>query len=546
MSNKTAETSQQQAHNFVSLIAAQATLQPQHTALVVPLMKGQKLCGEQRVDYQTLMAISGALQQGLRADGFVRGDRVVVLLRPGILLYALIIALLGAGMVPVFIDGGMPRATVRRALRAANARALISHRKLLWRAILLPEVRALRRYAAEGTLPFARSITHLQARPGNLIVEPLDDDDHGLITFTSGSTGVPKGANRTHGSLRQQHLAIRRHWPDQPGDIDMPSFPVLVLHNLCCGMTTVLPRADLAQPGQVNGHPVIEQIRSERISRLSGAPAYMQRLALAARERPECLLSLREIVIGGATVSPALMALLSEAFANTSIKLVYGSTEAEPIAEISLAEAIAADNDQGYLLGPAAGGSEVWLVNPDMPLQTEQDVEKARCLPGQVGELLVRGAHVLKGYIDNPEADRQNKIPCGSGLVWHRTGDTAFSDPLGRLWLVGRLRERVRGMDVLPLEKMLERAQPNCRVALLQQTDAAQSVLLCIAGEASLHNLDQHALGNLCRRLQLAQLPLYLLDTLPVDARHNSKLDRARLRQLVTRRTPDHCFRAST
>lgn len=525
--------------NFIQLIAEQAAARPQHTALVVPSLDGKHQRAEQRIDFHTLLSISGALQHGLQRDGLVRGDRVVILLRPGVLLYALTIALLAAGMVPVFIDGGMPRRTVRQALRAANARALVSQRALLLRAMLLPEVRALKRYAAEGALPFARAVSHWQRQSGGLHVAAVADQDHGLITFTSGSTGQPKGANRTHASLRHQHLAIRQHWPEHADDIDMPSFPVLVLHNLCCGITTVLPRADLAHPGQVNAHPVIEQIRSEGITRLSGAPAYLQRLALAARERPECLASLRQIVIGGATVSPTLMSLLGDAFPGVQIKLVYGSTEAEPIAEISLDEARQADNEQGYLLGAPASGSEVWLVDPDKPLGDASEVEKARCLPGQVGEILVRGAHVLKGYVDNPQADRENKIPCANGLVWHRTGDTAFTDPLGRLWLVGRLRDRVRGMDVLPLEKMLEAAHPGCRMALVAQ---GQQVALCMAGPESPQALDQRALTRLCRRLQLQQLPLYRFPALPVDARHNSKLDRVRLRQRISRRRANQYF----
>ena len=363
--------------NFCQPIFDHARQVPDQTALIIPRMHGSQLLAEESCRFGELLERVGRYQDGLSHAGYQTGDRIIVLLRPCIDLYALTLALLAAGMVPVFIDSGMPRAVIRAAIRHAGARALVSHRALLRWAWWLPELRGLERLALEGGGLTYGPLSKWRRRQSAAQLKDLAEDSQGLITFTSGSTGTPKGANRTHDSLIHQHRAIRAHWPDQRGDIDMPCFPVLVLHNLCCGMTTVMPRVDLAKPGDAHGDQIVEQIRRHNVTRLSGAPAFMSRVARAAAQRPECLVSLRDVVIGGATVSASLQRTLQQAFARQQVRIVYGSTEAEPIADATLEQVMAQDDDRGYLVGKPASGCELVIVDDRQPLNSEDDVQRA-------------------------------------------------------------------------------------------------------------------------------------------------------------------------
>lgn len=343
--------------NFCEPVFAHARQQPEQLALQLPQMRGRRQHALQQISYGDLLTRVGALQTGLLQQGYGRSDRVIIVLRPCIELYALTLALLGLGMVPVFIDAGMPRALIQAAIQASGARALISHRRILWLTCWWSSLRPLDRFCLEGSGPGFRPLKQLQRIAGPVRCADMSADDFGLITFTSGSTGKPKGANRTHGSLIAQHQAIRHHWPDEPGDIDMPCFPVLVLHNLCCGMTTAMPPLDLARPAQGDGRAALEAIRDMRVTRLSGAPAWMENVARAALKSPKKTRFLRDIVIGGAAVSETRQELFRRAFPFARIRIVYGSTEAEPVSDIELDQALAAAEQDGYLVGPAAPGA---------------------------------------------------------------------------------------------------------------------------------------------------------------------------------------------
>jgi acyl-CoA synthetase (AMP-forming)/AMP-acid ligase II len=527
--------------NFCEPVFAHARQQPQQLALQLPQMRGRRQHALQQIRYGDLLTRVGALQTGLLQQGYVRGDRVIIVLRPCIELYALTLALLGLGMVPVFIDAGMPRALIQAAIQASGARALISHRRILWLTCWWSSLRPLDRFCLEGSGPGFRPLKQLQRIAGPVRCADMGADDFGLITFTSGSTGKPKGANRTHGSLIAQHQAIRHHWPDEPGDIDMPCFPVLVLHNLCCGMTTAMPPLDLARPAQGDGRAALEAIRDMRVTRLSGAPAWMENVARAALKAPKKTRFLRDIVIGGAAVSETRQELFRRAFPFARIRIVYGSTEAEPVSDIELDQALAAAEQDGYLVGPPAPGCELALVDPTLSLDDEQSVEAARVEPGQCGEILVRGAHVLKGYVDNPEADRENKIACADGLVWHRTGDTGWLDAQGRLWLAGRVKDRIHtnagSFDVFPFEITIERRPEVNRTALVQ-LDNAVAVFLVLEQKLTPQLLS--ALQQVMKIMQIDMLQLHITRALPMDRRHNSKIDRPALRQRLARGQQPH------
>jgi acyl-CoA synthetase (AMP-forming)/AMP-acid ligase II len=520
--------------NVCSRILEAGLRQPGRLAISVP-RAADGYRSSDRLTYGELLAQAGARQQALRRIGLTAGDRVLLLARPGIALYVLMVALLASGIVPVLIDRGMSRARMVAALRASGARVAIGERGILRWWWMVPALWRMRRYALDGRALGVATLSGGQAEGAPALeCVPLPAEAHGLITFTSGSTGAPKGADRTHGSLVEQHLAIRAHWPDRDDDIDMSCFPVLVLHNLCCGISTVMPAVDLATPGNPDAARVLEQLMEDGVTRVSAAPAFVSKLVQHALQHDVKLTTVRSLVVGGATLPPGLAERCLCVFPQADCRIVYGSTEAEPIAEIGMADFIAqGDAGRGHLLGHPASVTEVCIVDAALPLASDADVERAQLPAGATGEILVAGRHVLHGYVDNPAANRETKIARADGLVWHRTGDAGHLDAQGRLWLEGRLKDAVLVVGALhhtfAIEKAIDALPGVERSALLQ--DDTGGVALVLAGQP----LEPARLRAVLQRHGIAAVRRYQVAAMPVDGRHNSKIDRVALREALKR-----------
>lgn len=524
--------------NFCNAILQSARQNPQRMALSIPRASDQyRSCDE--VTYEQLLERAASVQFGLASSGLHRGDRVLVIAAPGLALYALVIALLGAGMVPVLIDRGMSRSRMMAAIKASSAKAAVGERKILRLWWLFSPLWRLPRFALDHKAPGVPKLpeTCTKSRQAFQCVS-LEPDHHGLITFTSGSTGQPKGADRTHNSLIEQHRAIRAHWPDQRDDLDSPCFPVLVLHNLCCGISTRMPATNLAQPGQANGLAVLNQLQQNRVTRMACAPAYLARLVEAGGQSGITLPDIRSVVVGGSTMGEDLARKCQSLFPNARIRIVYGSTEAEPISDIDLPELLQDwHRGEGHLVGKPAAMVQVRIIPPGEPMTSACHLETVPQPTGQLGEILVSGPHVLQGYVDNPEANRENKILRQDGSVWHRTGDAGYLDDKGRIWLVGRIKDALTlGAETVftfPAEKALDSLPGIQRSALLPpfaDSGEADSILV-VEGQA-----DQQALEQTLNRYGFERTLVYRVKSMPVDGRHNSKIDRPALLAMIQKK----------
>jgi acyl-CoA synthetase (AMP-forming)/AMP-acid ligase II len=240
----------------------------------------------------------------------------------------------------------------------------------------------------------------------------------------------------------------------------------------------------------------------------------------------------RSLVVGGATLPPGLAQRCLRVFPEAECRVVYGSTEAEPIADVPMTELVLHGRDgRGHLLGCAAPMAEVCIVAPGAPLDDEAAVARARVAPGESGEILVAGPHVLRAYVDNPAATRDSKVARADGLVWHRTGDVGHIDRRGRLWLEGRLKDAVRVGDAerhtLALEKALDALPGIERSALVAAPDGSPALVLCGAVP------DVAELRRCLSAEGFSGVRCYRADRLPVDGRHNSKIDRPALREQI-------------
>jgi acyl-CoA synthetase (AMP-forming)/AMP-acid ligase II len=215
---------------------------------------------------------------------------------------------------------------------------------------------------------------------------------------------------------------------------------------------------------------------------------------------------LSAVFTGGGPVFPNLLHAADRAAPKAAIHAVYGSTEAEPIAHLELKEVATGDweamaNGAGLLAGKPIPEIEVELRDH---------------------EVFVAGPHVNQGYLD-PADDKSTKS-IRDGKLWHRTGDAARIDDKGRLWLLGRREAAHGGLFPFAVE-----------TAALSWPGVQQAALLAGQGRAKLalsgEGLDQAALQK--RAAAMGEIDVVLLKAVPMDKRHNSKADYARLKQLL-------------
>ncbi len=521
------------ATNLAQIILAHAETKPDLPALIIPSKWDEDgIHAVDQVTFRELATLVAKLRGGLANAGFKEGDRVVVMFPVSIDLYVLVLALLASGMVAVFVDSGMGRKRVFEALELSKAKAIVSVDPLLKLWPMLKVLRGKKRYSVDRKRIGVGTLFDLgSAEPSQDPIFAPKPNVSALMTFTSGSTGSPKAANRVHDILVAQHHALSEEFPEAEGEIDMPCFPVVPLHNLACGITTVMPAVDLRAPATVNPGLVIDQVAEFGVTRMTGAPAYLTRLADEMEARGSGLQTIKTLGAGGAPVPKALCQRLVDAMPNARLLVIYGSTEAEPMAHVTMQDVVAADGD-GYLVGIESEAATLALVElPEEPVTLDEtEIDPYRVPTGEVGEVVVRGGHVLRAYVDNPQADAETKIKAPDGGVWHRTGDMGRWDEQGRLWLVGRLKDRVRIdgklVDPFTLEVVIDEVVGVRRSAVIEHENGVEAVLELWPDAEDAEARVQAVLADAGY-----ELSVIAVDEIPMDPRHNSKIDRVKLRR---------------
>lgn len=482
---------------------------------------------------------------GLRRLGLAPGDRAIVMIPMSIDLYVAMLAVLELGAVAVFVDPWIGRRQIASFAAFASPRAWLgiprSHLLRLMDAPLRLIPFTVTTGWRVGPLPGRRTLAELEKTEGDGEVHPVDRDDPALITFTSGSSGEPKGANRTHRFLLAQHEALAAEFPAEEGDVDMPMFPVFALNNLASGVPSVVPAMDFRRVDRVDAGRVLAQMRRHGVTTCTASPPFFDRLA-AELGRGGTRPAVRRILTGGAPVSDAQLRDWRRAFPETEILVVYGSTEAEPVAHLSAEERLSASQSPGFCVGRPSERVRAKVVRiHDGPIELGSEGWTGWDLPaGEIGELVVSGDHVCRDYYQNPRAIRENKIADPDGVIWHRMGDTGSFDSEGRFWIAGRVHSTIRRSGELVHPQLVERAargeDPRVRRAAavgLPDPELGERVVVVI--ETAEQGLEDEIKTRLLRTGFTADEILLTQDPLPVDPRHNSKIDYGRLRSMLSK-----------
>ncbi len=535
--------------NIARHLAAMAASQPHTAALKIP--RGRTRSGD--IDYLTLSFVELAAEVAswraqITAAGIVRGDRVLVMVKPGLPLIASAFALFAHGAVPVVIDPGMGLKNFLACVARSRPRALLGIP--LARAISHVFRKAFRTLAVRvpaSSSPTARA--KFQNPNPKLEIEEAGSSDLAAILFTSGSTGAPKGVCYTHGMFDAQVELIRATYDIRPGEIDLPMLPVFALFNPALGMTTVVPEIDPSRPATVDPKKIIQAIRQETVTSSFGSPTLWRKLAVHCHQNHIELPTVRRVLCAGAPVPPDLWDLMSPVLPNGQLHSPYGATESLPVSTISAAEvlanhhgtAIATEHGAGTCVGRPLPANDVRIIAlTDAPLATLADTTQ---LPlGQIGEIIVAGPTVTHTYDALPEATAAAKILDGT-TVFHRLGDAGYLDDSGRLWFCGRKAERVDTGDGPLFTEQVEplfNAHADVRRSALIGLGKLGYQRLAIVVEPT--DLGLVADSANCRRFarELREIAkrhphtsgiklFYFRDKFPVDVRHNAKIHRLTL-----------------
>jgi acyl-CoA synthetase (AMP-forming)/AMP-acid ligase II len=483
--------------NLFELLERLARDEPGRLALLAPSRRALT-CRE-------LAEAASRLAASFVAGGLRRGDRVLVMAPPCAELYLTLLALMKLAATAVFVEPALGLGHLLRCARAARPKAFVGTRK----------ARLLLR--ASGVLRDVPLVFPVETLPSEdappVATTPAGDETPALITYTSGTAGASKATSRTHRLLWAQHRALAGDFAYRKGDRVLTALPLFALHDLAAGAGVVLPALRREAALEPDPARVVCQIEEHDVTLVRGGPRFCAELARFCSTRGILLPRVRALFTGGAPIAAELVETLRRLLPSGEVYVVYGSTEAEPIAaaggrELARARSLTV-RGFGVCVGKPVGDVRVRIVVPK----------------GQaIGEIAVAGDHVNHGG-------------------WHRTGDTGRLDERGRLWLTGRVAGTVvragKALHPLQVEPVVDELPFVERCALLGVSDPELGERAALIVAPRRNGILTRALRSRawrtdiersCRSIGVDVDEIAFARALPLDRRHRAKIRYDRLR----------------
>ena len=393
---------------------------------------------ERTITYEELNRQVDRLSHGLVRAGLHPRD-VCVLMMPNSIDWAIVyyaLAKIGAVILPVNFLYRVGE--LEHIFKDSGARAFIGHKDYL------EYPRQVMEHLPKMDLRIAQGVSHGQGfipleelfvDEGAFYPYPTRDDDTWAILYTSGTTGHPKGAMLTHYNLANNAMTVANMRSTDPNDVVFGVLPLFHIY----GQTSVFNSSiylglTIRLWPHFEAEELFSAIEEEENSILIAVPTIFNRLVELADVRPPRRSGLRFCVSGGASLPVEVLRRFEDCF-HTTIYEGYGLTECSPVC---------VENPFGRptrpgSIGLAIPGFEARIVN-------KQDVDVSM---GAVGELIIHGPGVMKGYLNQPGATAET-LRGG----WLHTGDLSRMDEDGYIYIVDRKKEMIirGGYNVYPRE----------------------------------------------------------------------------------------------
>jgi long-chain acyl-CoA synthetase len=446
---------------IASILAESAVRHADRTAVVL---------GDLRLTYAQLWGHAKQYAAVLREAGVGPGDKVALLL-PNTPHFPLsYFGTLALGGVAVPVHALLKAEEIQYVLEDSGAKVLVCAAPLLGEGAKGAELAGVPVLAVmDGGDATIERIDQkaLQATPVEAIV-PREPEDTAVILYTSGTTGQPKGAEITHLNVTMNVLASATYSFDiGPDDVVLGCLPLFhTFGQTCCMNTAFFVGASVVLLPRFDGAQALELLTKEQCTIFMGVPTMYVGL-LEAAKTSELRPQLTSALSGGAALPVPILETFAEVF-GTDVLEGYGLTETSPVATF---------NQVGF--PPKAGtvGKQIWGVEVEIA-KAEVD-ERIELLPtGELGEIVVRGHNVFKGYLNKPEAT-------AAAIVdgWFRTGDLGTKDEDGYVSIVDRKKDMVirGGYNIYPreVEEALLRHPAVAQVAVIGLPDPQYGEEVC-------------------------------------------------------------------
>lgn len=482
-----------------------AVLLPGKPAVVTP---------ERSLTYSELDAAADRIAGGLRDIGIQPGDRVALLLPNSAEMPEAVYGVLRCGAAFTPLNPTIKEHKLGELLEHVGAAAVICD------AEHAPMVEAAT--AQSGDIPVIADLARLEGGEAVPRGGPLDADLAAVI-YTSGSTGDPKGVTVTHRNMSFVSDSIIEYLEMGQHDRILCVLPLSFGYGLYQLLTCVGAQATLVlEPGLGLPGRVVQLLEQEQITGLPGVPTVFQVLislrGLAHRELPH----LRFLTNAGAAMPAATVEEVRATFPGARLYSMYGQTECTRVCYLPPDQL----DVRPTSVGVAIPGTEAWVAD-----------EKGRPAGyGQVGELMVRGSHVMQGYWRDPEGTAERLRP--GRWPWERvlaTGDLFRQDSEGYLYFVGRRDDMIksRGEKVAPreVEEVLHAIEGVREASVVGVPDRllGQAVHAHVAAEDGVE-LDADDLRRRCaEELEAHKVPRRVIIHAALPRTPNGKIDRAAL-----------------
>lgn len=493
-----------------------------------------------------------SLAGGFLRAGIRKGDRVIVFVSISPELYLSIAGLQRIGAIPVLLDSLARKEQFAEIIQNSEPIGIVAPIKWLKTFGADLDIFGIQIRISIDDFTKEKNIIHfnnlLKGNAQKII--SVKQDDTALITYTTGSSGIPKGVNRTHRFLAAQHYALKRLFPYKPDDIDLPVFPVFALNNIASGITTVILAIDVSRPDPKDSETLISQIKENKVNCMTLSPTSFRNLAIFCEEKNILLDGIYRVLTGGAPISETDILRFIKIAPASKNWVLYGSTEVEPIAYTESRNVILVRPPKWRnitKIGINVGKIDKQLKYKFINIETGNtgrnvEIKNIEVDEGEVGELIVAGKNVCEGYYKNKKAFTRSKIRDNNmKMVWHRTGDLARIDKNGYLWIVGRKHNVIKRnaeyfFPVRP-EIILKDLPYIVNAAYLsvdrKNDNSIVAVVTLRRRDKTIEEPCRLKIINIFKKEKLPLDEVIFMEEIPMDVRHHSKVDYSKLRKII-------------